>query len=293
MDYRLQVFCEVATQQSISAAAKALCISQPAVTQHIKLLEETFRTPFFIRSRHGVTLTEAGITLLSHARHVATLEEEVVAQLCQPGQTFQGRLRVGTSNTVMQYYLPRVLALFKKQHPSITIEIVGGNSTSTIGALLDQRIDIGLIESPCRRRDLRMRPFFEDEIVVIASPKNPLSKKKSVSLHELSQSSFIFREQGSGTRQYVEEHLQRAKIATKHLNIVQEFPSSEAIKRAVALEMGLGFASRISITNEITNGTLKILNIPRLKIHRHFSTILSLGPDPIGLRQVFLSHLAS
>ena len=293
MDYRLRVFCEVAAQQSISAAAKILRISQPAVTQHIKLLEETFRAPFFIRSRHGVTLTEAGITLLSHARHIATLEEEVMEKLRLPCQEFQGRLRLGSSNTVMQYHLPRVLALFKKQHPAITIEVLGGNSTSTIGALLDQRIDVGLIEAPCRRRDLRVSPFFEDEIVVIASPKNLLTKKNSVSLHELSQSSFIFREQGSGTRQYVEEHLQRAKIPVKQLNIIQEFPSSEAIKRAVALEMGLGFASRISITNEIANGTLKILKIPRLKIHRHFSTVLSLGPDPVGLRQIFLRHLAS
>ncbi len=291
MDYRLQVFCEVATQQSISNAAKRLCISQPAVTQHIKLLEETFKTPFFIRSRHGMTLTEAGVILLGHARQVAALEEKVTEKLHQPHQPFYGRLRLGTSNTITQYYLPKILAHFKKQHPNVTIEILGGNSTSTIGSLLDHRIDIGLIEGPCRRRDLRVRPFFEDEIVAIASPKNLLSKKRSVSLKELRDAPFIFREQGSGTRQYVEEHLQQIKIPIKQLHIIQELPSTEAIKRVVALNMGLGFVSRLSLSQEITNGTLSVLNIPRLKIHRHFSTILSLGPDPIGLRQIFLKQL--
>lgn len=291
MDYRLQVFCEVATQQSISSAAKTLCISQPAVTQHIKLLEEAFKTPFFIRSRHGMTLTEAGIILLAHARQVATLEEKVTEKLHQPHEPFHGRLRVGTSNTITQYYLPKILARFKKNHPSVTIEVLGGNSTSTIGSLLDHRIDIGLIEGPCRRRDLRVRPFFEDEIVLIASPKNPFSKKRIVSLQELREAPFIFREQGSGTRQYVEEHLQRAKIPTKKLHIIQELPSTEAIKRTVALDMGFGFVSRLSLTQETTNGTLKILNVPRLKINRPFSMILSLGPDPVGLRQVFLREL--
>lgn len=289
MDYRLRVFCEVATQQSVSAAAKILHISQPAVTQHIKLLEEAFHTPFFIRSRHGVTLTEAGIILLAHARRVATLEEELTAQLHQPGQAFQGHLRVGISNTIMQYYLPKVLFLFKKQHPAITIEVLGGNSTSTIGALLDQRIDIGLIESPCRRRDLRSQSFFEDEIVVIASPKNAFAKKHFITLRELAKASFIFREQGSGMRQCVEEHLKRVNI--KKVKIAQELPSIEAIKKSVALDMGLSFVSRMSVENEVSQGNLTILNIPKLKMHRYFSAILSLGPDPIGIRQIFLSYL--
>ncbi|MBM3856895.1 MAG: LysR family transcriptional regulator [Verrucomicrobia bacterium] len=292
MDYRLQVFAEVASQQTISGAAKMLGISQPAVTQHIHLLEEHFKVPLFTRSRHGVALTEEGLTLLAHARQVATLEEKIAEKLHQPHHPFHGRLRLGTSNTITQYYLPKILARFKKNHPAVTIEVLGGNSTSTIGSLLDQRIDIGLIEGPCRRRDLRVHPFFEDEIVPIASPKNPLSKKKSITPHELSRALFIFREQGSGTRQHVEEHLQRAKISIKQLQIIQELPSTEAIKRVIALDMGLGFVSRLSITNEIANGTLSTLNIPRLKIRRHFSTILALGPDPMGLRQIFLKHLS-
>lgn len=289
VDYRLRVFCEVATQQSISAAAKVLCISQPAVTQHIKLLEESFSTTFFTRSRYGATLTEAGTVLLAHVRQIILLEEAVIAKLHHSEKALHGRLRLGASTSILNYYLPSFLAPFKVDHPNVLVDIFSGNSSSVIGALLDQRIDLGLIEGPCRRRDLRVHPFCEDEIVVIASPKNSLAKKRFVTLHELAKASFIFREQGSGMRQYVEEHLQRANI--KKVKIVQEFPSVEAIKKSVALDMGLGFVSRKSVETEVSHGTLAILNIPKLKVHRHFSTIFSLGSDPVGIRQVFLRYL--
>lgn len=293
MDYRLHVFTEVATQQSISGAAKRLSISQPAVTQHIRLLEEAFNVPFFTRSRHGVTLTEEGLILLAHARRVASLEDELQETLQQPSQVFKGRLRLGASNTIVQYYLPKVLTLFKKQFPDISVEVLSGNSSSTTGALLDHRIDIGLIEGPCRRRDLRAHPFFEDEIVAIASPQNEFSTKRSITLRMLARASFIFREQGSGTRHYVEEYFQRTKIPLRQLHVIQELPSTEAIKRTVAMNMGLGFVSRLSITDEVKNGILKILPLPHFKIRRHFSTILPLGPDPVGLRQIFLKQLES
>ena len=291
MDYRLQVFCCVADQQSISAAAKMLRISQPAVTQHIKMLEASFNATFFVRSRTGVSLTEAGATLLVYAQRVATLNEEVKSRLRQPHSDLGGYLRLGASTTITQYYLPKVLAAFKRRHPGIKIEVLESNSMGVISSLLSQRIDIGLIESPCRRRDLRAESFFDDEIVVIASPKDRLFDKRVISIDKLSRQPFVFRELGSGTRQCFEESLQRLKINIKKLSIVQEFSSTEAIKRAVAEGMGLGFVSRLSITNELANGSLAILQVKDLEIRRSFSTILSLGSDPIGLRQVFLTFL--
>ena len=291
MDYRLKVFCCVADLQSISAAAKKLRISQPAVTQHIKMLEESYSCTFFLRSRTGVSLTEAGATLLGYARRIAALDEEVATKLRNPESHLGGHLRLGVSTTIIQYYLPKVLAEFKQRHAAVSIQVVESNSMGVISALLAQRIDIGLIESPCRRRDLRAESFFDDEIVVIISPGDPLAKKRFIGIEEFSRQSFVFRELGSGTRQCFEESLQRLKMNIKKLSIVQEFSSTETIKRAVAEGMGLGFVSRISITNELANGSLSILKVRGLEIRRHFSTILPLGPDPVGLRQVFLTFL--
>lgn len=291
MDYRLQVFVCVADQQNISAAAKILRISQPAVTQHIKMLEGAYGTTLFFRSRAGVFLTEAGVILLAHARQVMALQQEVTAKLRQPDNDFSGHLRLGVSTTIMQYYLPKILAAFKKKYSAVHIEFLESNSMGVISALLAQRIDLGLIESPCRRRDLRTQHFFKDEIVVIASPHHLLAKKHSVSIEEFAQQPFVFREPGSGTRQYFEESLQLLKINPKKISIVQELSSTEAIKRAVAEEMGLGFVSRLSITHELLHRSLVVLPVKGLKIQRPFSTILPLGSDPVGLRQIFLNFL--
>ena len=289
MDYRLEVFCRVAEQQSISAAARVLRISQPAVTQHIKILEDTYASALFLRTRQGVVLTEAGVVLLEHARRVSVLEEEVSHQLRQSERALEGRIRLGASTTNIQYHLPAVLTRFKQRHPAVEVEVLEGNSDDIIGMLLAQRIEIGLIEVPCRRRDLRAQSFFEDEIVVIGSPEN--AHKHPTTVAQLIEHPLIVRELGSGTRKTVEGSLHRLKVDVSRLNVIQELPSTEAIKRVVAAGLGFGFVSRISITSELADGSLVIVPIRHLSIKRPFSTILPLGPDPVGLRQVFLGFL--
>lgn len=291
MEYRLDVFRRVAELQSISAAARALRLSQPAVTQHVKALEEAYSSALFIRSRHGVSLTEAGVILLDHARQAARLDEEVAGRLRMANALVAGRLRLGASTSILQYFLPEILVAFKRRHAAVEIEVVPGNSDEVIGALLAQRVDMGMIEAPCRRRDLRVQGVFEDEIAAIAAADDPLASTRSVPLRKLASRPIVFREPGSGTRQCVEGCLARHGVAAKALRIVQELPSTEAIKRAVAAGMGIGFVSRISISQELAGGTLAVLDIHRLRIRREFSAIFPLGPDPVGLRQVFLEFL--
>lgn len=291
MDYRLQVFRQVAEEQSISAAARALHISQPAVTQHIKQLEETFQSTLLVRSRTGVTLTEAGLLLLRHARQVEALTEEVSARLQRADRPLHGRLRIGASTTITQYYLPAVLAAFKQRQPEVRLEITEGNSDAVIGALLDQRIDCGLVETHCTRRDLRVQHFFDDRLDVIVAPTHPLAAKKTATLHEFLKYPMVSREPGSGTRQCLERALAQHRVDLQRLHVIQELPSTEAIKRAVAAGLGTGCVSRISLTQELAAGSLARVSVKGLEIHRPFSIILPLGPDPVGLRQVFLSAL--
>src|ERR1700677_2680281 len=169
MDYRLHVFHQVAESGSLTKAAQKLHLSQPAVTKHIKLLEEEFRTPLFVRSANGVKLTKAGLILLKHAQQAGKLYEEVRQKIESRQDTFSGRIRLGCSTTITQYFLPGPLMALKKRHPLVELEVIEGNSDAIISALLAQRIELGLIESPCRRRDLRVQSFYEDEIVLISS----------------------------------------------------------------------------------------------------------------------------
>jgi DNA-binding transcriptional LysR family regulator len=287
-DYRLHVFREVAELGSLTKASRRLRLSQPAITKHIKLLEEEFRLPLFVRSSAGVSLTDAGLILLKHVQQAEELYEQARQKIESRQETLTGRIRLGCSTTVTQYFLPDRLLALKKRHPAVEVEVLEGNSDFVIGALLAQRVELGLIESPCRRRDLRVQNFYDDEIILIA-PGN--DGRLHLKPGDLKKEPIIFREMGSGTRLCVEVALQKLGLPVRELNIVQELPSTEAIKRVVAGGLGLGFVSKLSIEDEVRSGRLAQLKVRGLNIHRPFSSILPMGPDPVGLRQLVLGFL--
>jgi DNA-binding transcriptional LysR family regulator len=287
-DHRLHIFREVAELGSLTKASRRLHLSQPAITKHIKLLEEEFRLPLFVRSAVGVRLTEAGLILLKHVQQTEDLYEQVRQKMETRQEELSGRIRLGCSTTITQYFFPRTLLALKKKHPAVEVEVIEGNSDFVISAVLAQRIELGLIESPCRRRDLRVRSFYEDEIILVASPQDSRTHLKPA---DLQKEPLVFREVGSGTRLCVEGALNKLGLTLRKLNIVQELPSTEAIKRVVAGGLGLGFVSKLSVADEIQSGQLVQLKVRGLNIQRPFSAILPLGPDPVGLRQLVLAFL--
>jgi DNA-binding transcriptional LysR family regulator len=204
-----------------------------------------------------------------------------------------GRLRLGSSRTIASYYLPRLLVGFKSRYPGVTCELVEGNTDFVVGLLLDQRIDLGLVEGPCRRREIQTRPFYEDEIIWIASPSDPLGRLKRVTPQALLARPVISREIGSGTRRVVELALRQQAIPLARLHIAQELPGTEAIKRMVAAGAGIGYASRLSVEPELASGQLVRLRCPRLEIRRAFSVLLPQGPDAIGIMRAFSDYLSN
>jgi DNA-binding transcriptional LysR family regulator len=289
-DYRLHIFREVAELGSLTRASRRLHLSQPAITKHIKLLEEEFRLPLFDRSPTGVRLTAAGLLLLQHVQQAEDLYEQTRQKIASRQEKFTGRIRLGSSTTVTQYFLPGPLLALKRRHPAVEIEVLEGNSDFVIAALLARRVELGLIESPCRRRDLRVQSFYEDEIILVASKQESRTQLKP---RELKQAPLVFREVGSGTRLYIEAALQKLGLPLRELNIVQELPSTEAIKRVIAGGLGLGFLSRLSVEDDLRAGRLIQLKVRGLHIRRPFSSILPLGPDPVGLRQLILGFLSA
>lgn len=291
MNYRLQVFRQVAELQSITKAGRKLHLSQPAVTKHIQLLEAQLRVPLFVRSAKGMILNESGVAYLQHVQQIAKAHEAMAQHLQAPSGLLTGRLRLGSNKTVLAYCLPEILARFKTRYPSATCEIIDGNTDTIIGALLDQRIDLALIEGPCRRPEIQMRTFLEDEIIWIASPENPLAKNRKPTIREVLRHPLIVREVGAGSRQFMEQALRQLRIAPERLNIVQEIPSPEAIKRLVMAGLGISFVFRISVKAELATGKLVKINCPKLNIRRPFSLLFPQGPAPTGTAQAFIQTL--
>lgn len=291
IDYRLHVFRLVAEMRSLTKAAKALHLSQPAVTKHVKLLEEELRLPLFVRSSSGVVLTDAGTVFLQHVQATEKTRAHVLEQLQAPVGRLTGRLRLGSSMTIASYYLPEVLVRFKTKYNSVTCDVVEGNTDFIVGLLLDQRIELGLVEGPCRRREIQVRPFYEDELIWIASPSDPLAGIKQLKVKALLERPIISRELGSGTRRVVETALRQQGIPIAKLNIAQELPGTEAIKRMVAAGAGIACVSRLSTEQELASGKLVQIHCPRLRLKRQFSILIPQGPDPIGIVQAFSKFL--
>ena len=289
--YRLKVFQQVAELQSITKAARVLHISQPAVTRHVQLLEETLGVPLFVRSAKGMVLNQTGVIYFQHVQQMARAYENMAQSLQAPSGNLTGRLRLGSNKTVLAYYLPEILALFKSRYPSVTCDVIDGNTDTIIGALLDQRIDLAVIEGPCRRPEIQMQTILEDEIIWIASPSDPLAKIPRPSIKTVLSRPIIVRELGAGSRQFMELALRQLRISLDHLDIVQEIPGPEAIKRHVATGLGIGYVFRLCVEKELASGELVEIKCPKISIRRPFSLLFPQGPSPLGISQAFIQLL--
>jgi DNA-binding transcriptional LysR family regulator len=291
MDYRLHVFQKVAELQSTTRAARVLHLSQPAVTKHIQLLEEELQVPLFVRTGRGMVLNESGIIFLRHVQQVAQAHENVAQQLQKHAGVYAGRLRLGSNKTILAYCLPEIMARFKARYPWAHCEIIDGNTDTIIGALLDQRIDLALIEGPCRRPEIQISTFFQDEIIWIASPQDPLAQIHNPKISEILSRPIIVREAGAGTRQFMEQELHRLRIPLKRLKIAQEIPGPGGVKRLVAAGLGIGYVFRISVEQELADGKLVKIHCPKLSLRRPFSLLCPQGPTPPGIAQAFIQVL--
>ncbi len=288
MDYRLSVFQAVAEQQSLTKASRLLHLSQPAVTKHIKLLEEEIGQPLFHRSAQGVTLTGAGALLLEHARDVARRDQDVLQRIRGGKGIIRGRLALGATSTVGQYLLPEWLVEARRLWPALQLKVRDGNTEEIVELAAARKIDLGLIEGRCRHVGLRAEAFLEDEIICVASARHAAGLAGPLTPAALKRQVWIFREKGSGTRDIAELALKQRGIDPRQLHIGLELASSESIKAVVASGYGLTFLSRFVVARELAQGTLRLVSVRGLTMGRQLSFVYPRGPRPGGAAGAFL-----
>jgi LysR family transcriptional regulator, transcriptional activator of the cysJI operon len=248
----LRVFRAVAEEMSFRRAAEVLHLSQPAVSQHIRLLEEEAEARLFDRARgdgHGsqISLTEAGRVLLGYATTAAETMVEARRALAALNDEAVGELRLGASTTVAQYVLPRILGAFLKQYEQVKVSLVSGNTEHIVEAVAERRVVLGIIEGPAMRRDVKTERMVRDEMVLIVGPKHPWARgREAVAVEELAKVPMLLRERGSGSRRVVERALKKAGMPLRSLQVTMELDSTEAILSGVEAGLGVGFVSRLA-----------------------------------------------
>jgi LysR family transcriptional regulator, transcriptional activator of the cysJI operon len=283
-NFRLKVFRTVAEHLNFRKAAEHLFLTQPAITLQIKALEDDLGIRLFDRAGNRVSLTPQGSLLLTYARKIAALASQAEQQLGAQDGKVSGELSLGVSTTIAQYVLPRLLGAFLAEHPRVQFSLHSGNTDKIVDLLLDNKLLIGLIEGPARHRGIHAEPFMQDELVLILPPA---FNAAHMSRAQLLASNLLMREQGSGSRRVVELALEKAGLPLKSFNNVMDLDSTEAIKSAVEVGLGIGFVSRWALSKELELGALNIAEVAGLKIDRHFSLISRTGPDPQGPAAAF------
>lgn len=278
-NFRLKVFYTVARRLNFTKASEELLISQPAVTKHIKELESQFNLALFDRKGNKVTLSPAGKVLLKHTEEIQEIYRQIEFDLNQFNQTLKGTLHVGSSTSITQYILPPLLAQFHSIHQDIKVELLNGNSEQIEQSLLNKNIELGIIESKSKRREIHYTPFLKDEIVLVCSSKNQLIKKDEINPKDLKNIQLLMREPGSGTLEVIADALKQKGISLSDLKVEMQLGSTEAIKSYLQHSDCMAFISLHAIFKELKNNTLKIIEIKKLPIHRHFFFITPQGPE--------------
>ncbi len=293
-NFRLRVFRAVAQHLNFSRAAEELLLSQPAVTQQVKALEEELGVPLFDRGGGRIALTPAGEALLPYAEKLRALSAEAVSAVGSAGGEHAGELALGASRTIAQYLLPRLIAGFLKENPKVRFSACSGNTDAMLEALLARKIQMALIEGPEQRKDLRIEPFMEDLMVLVVPAGHEWADGEmtpEITPAMLASEPLLMREFGSGSRRVIEQALAAVGLKSKDLHVRMEVDSTEGLLSAVEAGLGVTFVSRWAVRNQLALGTVRVAHVRNLELRRRFSLAYAAGPEAVGNVGAFRSYL--
>ena len=268
--WRLQIFCRVVELKSFSRAAKAVYLSQPTVSSHIKDLEHYFDCKLVDRLGREVIPTKTGSLLYDYATKIIALKQEAENALAEFQGQIKGRLTIGGSTIPAGYILPPLLGRFKEDYPEVVVTLVQGDTEKIISDTLEGNVELGVVGAKARETQLVQKKILDDQMFLTVPRNHRWATKLNVSMHELIREPFIMREIGSGTRKSIEQVLYKAGYSLSALNIVAEMGSTEAVRQGIKAGMGISIMSECAVAEELTTGSLKKVKIRDLTFKRAF-----------------------
>lgn len=276
---QLRTFAAVIDQRSFSAAAARLGVTQPAVSQKVRQLEQRFGVKLIERVGRSATPTAAGAELLSHARSIETALAAANDAMAPHARDAVGRVRLGTGATACIYLLPAVLRDLRRRFPALEIVVSTGNTPEMLRAIEENRLDLALITLPAAGRMLDVRPVLDDEFVLVAPREMALPREVNAAV--LARLPLVQYEPGANTRRVVDEWALRAGISLKP---IMELGSVEAMKELTGAGLGCSVLPRMAL-----RGSDKAFAVRSLKPRLYRTLALVLRRDkPLtkGLREV-------
>jgi DNA-binding transcriptional LysR family regulator len=271
---QLRVFAAAARHQSFGKAAQELHLTPPAVSMQIRELEEQVGLPLFDRSGRQVALTVTGEYLLVYARKILATLKDAEDAIARFRGLETGRVSIGMVSTA-KYFVPRLLAQFRQEHPAIEVKLaVGGNREQLVALLRANEVDLAIMGRPPRELATRAEPFAVHPHAVVAAPDHPLTRIGHAPASLLANYEFIIRETGSGTRAAMEKFFADHRLQPR---VAMEMTSNETIKQAVMAGMGVSFLSLHTIGLERRAGLLAVPDIEGLPVLKRWYVVNNLS----------------
>ena len=260
-DRRLQVFHTVARLLSFTKAAETLHMTQPAVTFQVRQLEEYFNTRLFDRTHNRISLTDAGARVYQYSDKIFELYGEMENAVREMTGEISGSLNIGASTTIAEYMLPALLGDFRAKYPDVSIHLKVSNTDGIVSMVENNTIDLGVVEAPVSNKNLVVDECRRDNLVAIVPPGHAKAGLEKITLQELLEHPFICREEGSGTREVINEYMNNESDCQSCMDIAMELGSPEAVKGAVEAGMGISVVSNATIQKELRLGTLVAIEL--------------------------------
>lgn len=277
----LSTLVSIVEHGSLSAAARAKGVSQPAVTKQVQRMEAEIGMALLVRgSKRQVALTPAGERVLAFARETMVRFEALERELAALKTVDHGTLSLAASTIPGEYVLPALLAAFRREYPQLEIQMTVSDTSDVATRLLANQADVGVIGSTTQRPGLRLESMVSDEIVLVVPPGHPFAGREQVNVEELCGQPLILREEGSGTRRSVEAALGAAGVSLPKEDIAFTLGSTQAVLQAVAQGLGVGFVSARASAQAQASGHLACVRLSGIDLHR--SLYLAYLPKRIG-----------
>jgi len=264
----LETFAQAAETGSFTAAARALRLTQAAVSQRIQALEQALGVPLFGRQGGRVRLTEAGHRLYPYAQRILALHREARETVAGLKPRLAGQLSLAASSVPGEYLLPDLLSRFHERHPHVQVRATVGDSQQVLHQVEHGQAHLGLVGGKSDSPHLEFRCFACDKLVLVVPAGHPWAKRRRVPLAQLARQPLILREAGSGSRWCLERGLAKAGRSLGDLTIALELGSNEAIKEAVRRGLGLAVLSTHAVRAELQSGKLHGLQVAGLPLVR-------------------------
>lgn len=250
---QLRAFYYAANSGSITRAADRLFITQPAVSLQIKALETQCGVKLFVRTKKILELTDPGKRLYLVAQKIFSLVGEAERILSEESEFILPPLRIGSTKTLVRHFLAKYISKFRKAFPRIQIQLGEGSSEDMLKSLLEDRNDLAIVGRLPYDERLRVIPFIQDELVLLAAPGHPLCSRERVSVEDLEGETLILREKGSGTRRVIDQLFEEKGIFT---SAFIETGNVDFLKEMVRQGNGITLLARMGADRDLATGNL-------------------------------------